>query len=150
MVLPETAKIDLLSIHSCGITSQANLTLDVTGARLAHVKWIRNLQSAFRIRIGKPIETQPSEECNLGIWIHGTAMKKLGATKELIALDVAHKKFHRDVDIVLSSLSHRKFKTADETYEEALNLSAEIISMLTHLEFDFVESELFSVQHTKL
>ncbi len=124
-------------------------TLNVTGARLAHLKWIRDLQRAFRGH-GKAMAAQPSDECSLGVWIHGTAMKELGQTETLKALDAAHKRFHHEVDIVLSSLRHRKFRTADEAYEDALALSGAIVSLLTRLQFELMDSTLLSSQSSRL
>ncbi len=148
-LFPRPTPIDIISIQSLGEAGSGRHSLNVTGARLAHLKWIRDLQWAFRGH-GKTMCAQPSDECSLGIWIHGTAMKELGATEILRALDVSHKKFHREVDIVLSSLKHGKYKSADESYEEALVLSGEIITILTRLQLELTDSNVLSAQTSKL
>ena len=146
MFFPANKALDVVAIHAGG---GDRLALDVTRTRLAHLKWIRDLQRAFRGH-GRSIRAQPSEECTLGIWIHGAAMKEMGATKELKALDAAHKRFHYEVDIVLSSLANRKFRRADEAYEVALAQSGDIVTLLTRLQLDFVDSRLLSAHSSTL
>ena len=148
MIFPRRPQpIDMLSVHYHG--GQDHPALNVTGVRLAHLKWIRDLQWAFRGH-GKATPVQPSEECSLGIWIHGTALRELGETETLKALDAAHKRFHRDVNLVLSSLAHGLLRKADETYEDALILSGEIVTQLTRLQLDLSGSNLLSATSSKL
>jgi len=149
MLFPAPEALPLLSLRDHRNVNGGRNALDVTGARLAHLKWIRDLQWAFRGH-GKTMRAQPSEECTLGIWIHGVAMKELGATGELKALDAAHKRFHREVDSVLSSLRHGKLRRADESYEVALAQSGDIVTLLTRLQLQFVDSGLLSSQNSKL
>jgi Chemoreceptor zinc-binding domain len=126
-------------------SSSGRMTLNVNGARLAHVRWIRDLQRAFRGQ-GKSRAPQPSEECELGVWIHGTAMKEIGPTAELVQLDAAHKRFHLATSLVLASLRKRQFRVADDVYEDALALSAEIVAVLTRLQLKFEDSSMLSAQ----
>ena len=147
---PRPPSLDILAIRSCGVTGDGRRTLNVTGARLAHLKWIRDLQSAFRGLHGRNAAAQPSDECSLGVWIHVTAMKSLGATDALKALDAAHRQFHREVGIVLGALNQHKFRQADEAYESALALSGEIVTRLTRLQLEFVDSQLLSENSSKL
>lgn len=149
MIFPGPQRIDMLSVRYHGSQGQNHSALNVTGVRLAHLKWIRDLQWAFRGH-GKAKPVQPSEECSLGVWIHGTALKELGETETLKALDVAHKRFHREVNLVLSSLAHGLLRKADETYEEALTLSGEIVTLLTRLQLELSGSDLLSVTSSKL
>lgn len=149
MIFPKPQPIDMLSVHYHGGQSREHGALNVTGVRLAHLKWIRDLQWAFRSH-GKTRPVQPSEECSLGIWIHGTALRELGETGTLKALESAHKRFHRDVNLVLSSLAHGLLRKADETYEEALTLSGEIVTLLTRLELDLSGSELLAASSSRL
>ena len=119
------------------------MTLNVNGARLAHLKWTRDLQRAFRGQ-GKSRAPQSSEECVLGVWIHGTAMKEIGSSPELLLLDSAHKRFHLATSLVLSSLRKRQFRVADDVYEDALALSAEIVTLLTRLQLNHEDSGMLS------
>ncbi|CAA7622349.1 conserved hypothetical protein [Candidatus Terasakiella magnetica] len=148
-LLPKPRPLNIISIQTLGEVGSGRHTLNVTGARLVHLKWIRDLQMAFRGH-GKAVRAQPSDECSLGIWIHGTAMKELGATEALKTLDAVHKRFHREVDTVISSLNHGRLRAADEAYEEALALSGEIITLLTRLQVDLADSQVLSVGSSKL
>ncbi|WP_041042921.1 CZB domain-containing protein [Paramagnetospirillum magnetotacticum] len=148
-LFPKPLPLNIISIQALGEADSGRHTLNVTGARLVHLKWIRDLQSAFRGH-GKAMRAQPSDECSLGIWIHGTAMRELGATEALKSLDAVHKRFHREVDLVISSLNHGKLRTADEAYEEALVLSGEIITLLTRLQVELADSQVLSAGSSKL
>ena len=149
LLLPKQQSLELTSIHSLSDLDGGHHALNVTGARLAHLKWIRDLQLAFRGR-GRALHAQPSDECGLGVWIHGTAMKVLGVNEELTGLDAAHKRFHREVDVVLSSLHHGSLRRADEAYEDALVLSGEIVTHLTRLQLTFIDSRVLSAQSSTL
>ena len=149
LLLPKPQSPDLISIQSLSGLDGGHYALNVTGARLAHLKWIRDLQLAFRGH-GKALRAQPSDECSLGIWVHGTAMKVLGTNEELTGLDAAHKRFHREVDVVLASLHHGSLRRADEAYEDALTLSGEIVTHLTRLQLTFIDSHVLSARSSKL
>ena len=149
MFFPSAEPLDVIALNTGGSGPGERLALDVTRTRLAHLKWIRDLQKAFRGH-GRNMRAQPSEECTLGIWIHGAAMKEMGATKDLKALDAAHKRFHHEVDVVLSSLAHRKLRRADEAYEVALVQSGEIVTLLTRLQLEFINSQFLSARSSTL
>ena len=74
----------------------------------------------------------------------------LGTNEELTGLDAAHKRFHREVDVVLASLHHGSLRRADEAYEDALTLSGEIVTHLTRLQLTFIDSHVLSARSSKL
>ena len=149
MFFPKPPSIDMLSVHYEGKQGRDHPAMNVTGVRLAHLQWIRDLQWAFRGH-GKTKTVQPCEECSLGIWIHGGATRELAPTEILKSLDTAHKRFHREVNAVLSALNHDQRRTADEAYEGALSSSGEIVTLLTRLQLDLSGSALLSPQGSKL
>jgi len=149
MFLPKPQPVDMLSVRYHGDPGSDHPALNVTGVRLAHLKWIRDLQWAFRGH-GRTKAVQPCEECSLGIWIHGAATRDLASTELLKGLDAAHKRFHREVNLVLSSLAHDQRRNADEAYEEALACSGQIVTLLTRLQLDLSGSNLLSPDHSKL
>ena len=139
LLLPKPKPINFLGIKT---GKQSLPTLNVTGARLAHLKWIRDLQRTFR-GYSKHPPPPPSDECSLGVWIHSKAMKELGATESLRHLDAIHKNFHREVDAVINRLAQRKYNWADESYEKALDLSRAIITELTKLQLLHLDTDFF-------
>ena len=136
-------KVSQSSFSVASLDNSSHATLNVTGVRLAHLQWIRDLQTAFRGH-SKKIKAQPSEECSLGVWIHNKAMKELGTTETLKTLDTIHKRFHHEIDRVLVSLAQRKDDRADESYESALDLSREIITELTKLQIQHSDADFFA------
>ena len=136
-------KISPSSFTVASLDNSSHTKLNVTGVRLAHLQWIRDLQTAFRGH-SKKIKAQPSEECSLGVWIHNKAMKELGSTETLKTLDTIHKRFHHEIDRVLASLAQRKDDRADESYESALDLSREIITELTKLQIQHSDADFFA------
>ena len=149
LLMPKPRPINMITVQSSGKGQEQRHQLNVTGARLAHLQWIRDLQSSFRGH-HKTIRIQPSDECSLGIWLHGTAMKELGAIPALQELDRVHKRFHNMATLVLQSLRVHKFSKADEAYEEALELSGEIIRILTQLQLEVLGSDYVSAQNSTL
>lgn len=107
--------------------------LDVNRARLVHLKWVWQLESAFRNR-GKNAVVQSHADCDVGVWIHGTGLRKHGDIAEIKALDEQHRKFHGAVQSTLTALRSRKDGQAAKAYAEVNALSKEIIFLLTVIE----------------
>ena len=141
--------IKMLSIRGSASDPQPRHRLNVTGARLAHLQWIRDLQNYFRLHHKQPT-ILPSDECSLGVWIHGSAMREMGQTPNLIELDRVHKQFHLAADQVLQALNQHKFARADQIYEDTLEYSGEIIRILTVLQLEASQPDLLYAQESSL
>ena len=141
--------ISMLSIRGSSADPQPRHRLNVTGARLAHLQWIRDLQNYFRHHHKQP-HILPSDECSLGVWIHGTAMREMGQTPNLIELDRVHKQFHLAAAQVLQALNQHKFSRADQLYEDTLEYSGEIIRTLTVLQLEATQPDFLYAQDSSL
>ncbi|GAB6054489.1 hypothetical protein JCM17960_33090 [Magnetospira thiophila] len=115
------------------------MLLNVNVARLAHMRWTIDLEKAFR-RHGKAVSLQPSEQCELGVWLHSVALKRFEDSPTFLELDRNHKRFHELSERTVSALHHRRYRQADDFYEELKRLSREVIFLLTRIEMDLENS----------
>ncbi len=111
------------------------LIFDINTARLAHLHWTRDLQRFFRKRRGRRQDLiQSAAECELGVWIHGYALREHKDITEFASLDAAHKRFHEAATRTVSALRHPNVRDADKAYQTVLELSREIVILLTRIE----------------
>jgi hypothetical protein len=106
----------------------------INQTRLAHVEWVIDLQDAFR-NYGRTVQLQPAEQCDLGLWIHNEGHEFLSKHTEVSMLDSLHKDFHRAADDTVNNLRSGRFQGSEESYHTALNLSKDIILLLTKVEY---------------
>ena len=121
--------------------------LSVRGARLAHLRWYREVQDALSGRKGN-IDAQSSETCALGQWLRQRASDELGQAPELEALDAVHRRFHASIEQVSEALRQGDYRRADDTYSDVYDCSAEIILQLTKLELALEGSAALSREPT--
>ena len=119
-----------------GRESRIVALLNINAARLAHVMWTRDLEGAFQRR-GRGVRPQPCEECELGVWIHGAGRKVFGSTPEFQALDRVHKSFHTNVERTIAALRRGDYNQADDVYQSVVDMSHDIVSLLTTIEVMF-------------
>ncbi|MBF0604899.1 MAG: CZB domain-containing protein [Nitrospirae bacterium] len=108
--------------------------LEIGHARLVHLQWANHLPDTFRNR-GRHVSLEPAELCALGVWIHGTGLKRFGQINELVLCDQAHTAFHTRAAETLRNLRKHRDEHADRAYAEVLNLSKEIIYLLSVIEY---------------
>ncbi|MBF0368964.1 MAG: CZB domain-containing protein [Magnetococcales bacterium] len=108
--------------------------LEVSHARLTHVRWSRDLLEAFRNR-GRDVQLSPAETCPLGVWIRTVGLHKFGELPPMQKLDEAHKSFHLKADQSLNALKRKNDRQADQAYEAMLRYSQEVIYLLTMIEY---------------
>lgn len=108
--------------------------LEVSQARLVHLRWANHLPETFRNR-GRRVSLESVELCPLSVWIHGTGLKRFGQMPELIRCDQAHQAFHARAEEILNNLRHRRDQHADRAYADLLKLSQEIIYLLSVIEY---------------
>lgn len=114
--------------------SETTGILEVGHARLVHLQWANNLPDTFRNR-GRHVTLEPAELCALGVWIHGTGLKRFGQINELVLCDQAHTAFHTRAAETLRNLQKHRDGHADRAYADVLDLSKEIIYLLSVIEY---------------
>ncbi|MBF0444659.1 MAG: CZB domain-containing protein [Magnetococcales bacterium] len=121
-------------------------TLEVSQARLIHLRWSRNLTNAFR-HWGKDTNLESADMCALGVWIHATGLQQYRNLPEITQLDEAHKAFHDHASTTLRALRHKQLKRAEENYGKTLDFSRKVIYLLSVIEFKLLDSD--NIQRTK-
>jgi hypothetical protein len=110
------------------------MILDITHARLLHLKWASQLSRLFR-NFGKGVALQSHAECDVGVWIRTTGLRRYGHIDEIRQLDAIHVRFHDAANQTISHLQQKQFGKAQEHYEIVNTLSREIIYLLTIIEY---------------
>ncbi|MBF0621349.1 MAG: CZB domain-containing protein [Magnetococcales bacterium] len=126
------------------MTQQA--MLDVSHARLLHLKWVQSMPQAFRNH-GHGMNLDTAELCSLGVWIHAVGLKKYGQIQEINQLDETHQAFHEYTANTLTALRNKQDSAATHTFAEVHRLSREIIYLLSLVEYKLLDSS--AVKRTK-
>ena len=110
------------------------ILLDVTYARLLHLKWTAQMSRLFR-NFGRGVTVQSHEACQVGSWLNRVGLRKYAHVAEIGALDAAHIGFHDAARRTIESLKFQRFQQAQDAYGEVNALSREIIYLLTVIEY---------------
>lgn len=110
------------------------MILDITHARLLHLKWASQLSRLFR-NFGKGVILQSHEDCDVGVWIRTTGLQRYAHIDEIQQLDAVHLRFHEAASRTMSHLQQKQFGKAQKDYEAVNALSREIIYLLTIIEY---------------
>ena len=111
-----------------------NPAIDLTYARLAHLRWASRLDHRFK-NYGHGVALQPHNSCEFGTWIHQVGLKKYSYIDEMQALETVHRAFHEVAAQIIRHLTNRHLRRADESYADVQNLSREIAWLLTVIEY---------------
>ncbi|MBF0448016.1 MAG: CZB domain-containing protein [Magnetococcales bacterium] len=114
--------------------------LKISQARLIHLRWVKNLMTAFR-HWGKGVSLESAELCSLGVWIHATGLSRFSGFSEMVQLDSAHKAFHEQAEKVLRALRNKQHRRAEDHYKHTLDLSREIVYLLSVIEYKINDSD---------
>ena len=120
---------------------QGSPSVDITYARLAHLRWASRLDHRFK-NYGQGVALQSHDACDFGTWIQKIGMKKYSDLEEIHLLDVVHKSFHEEASRIIRHLQNRHLQKADEAYTDVQNLSREIAWLLTILEYRLAPLEM--------
>lgn len=114
--------------------------LDIGIARNVHLNWETEIEAV--VRGGKKdISLQSHEDCELGLWLHATGIRKYGhydATRQLVNV---HRRFHKAADQILSSLKQSNWDGAETNLQEVRDMSQEIVFLLTEIELSSLERQ---------
>ncbi len=121
-------------------TPDDRVTLEVSQARLIHLRWEKSLMEAFKHR-GRDTILESAEVCALGVWIHSTGLQQFANLPEISMLDSVHKEFHTQANTVLRALRKKQNKRADSSYELTRALSRQVVYLLSVIEYKLLDSE---------
>ncbi|MBF0416695.1 MAG: CZB domain-containing protein [Magnetococcales bacterium] len=113
--------------------------LEVSHARLMHLRWSRQLLKAFQ-HWGRDAVLEPSEACFVGIWVRDVGNRN-GQHEALIrTLDDKHQRFHQRAEETIRLLRRKNFRRSEEAYQEVVLLGREVLYLLTRIEMAFLQS----------
>ncbi|MEO5362214.1 MAG: CZB domain-containing protein [Magnetococcus sp. DMHC-8] len=113
--------------------------LDISHARLAHVRWQENLCKSFRHR-GRHFPMDAEENCVLGNWVRNVGLPGHADLAEMTMLDQAHQQFHAQADKTVQCLQRRQDRRAEQAYAEMLTASREIVYLLSIIESKLLDA----------
>ncbi|MBF0176679.1 MAG: CZB domain-containing protein [Magnetococcales bacterium] len=114
--------------------------LEISHARLQHLRWTLAMPDAFR-NWGHNAILEPAETCALGVWIHAVGMRRHQDVPAIATLDEMHKAFHDKATATILALRKHNGPMADQAYREMLELSRETIYLLAMLEFQLLDTD---------
>ncbi len=112
--------------------------LDVSHARLAHLRWLQEMFKSFRNR-GRHILLDSAESCPLGVWIQNVGLPKYARIAEMTLLNNAHQRFHTQADKSIKWLRKRQDIQAEQAYTEMQTASREILYGLSLIEITLLD-----------
>ena len=116
--------------------------LDISHARLLHLRWAESLSEKFR-GWGRKAVIEPADSCALGVWINSVGLKKHQNIPKMKELDLVHRAFHKQALATIKALSSKKHSLADNFYGEVLELSKDIIYLLSQIEVQLSGANTF-------
>ncbi|MBF0152526.1 MAG: CZB domain-containing protein [Magnetococcales bacterium] len=121
-------------------TPDDHKVLEISHARLQHLRWTLAMPEAFR-HWGDDAVLEPAETCALGVWIHAVGMRRHRDVPAIALLDQMHKSFHDKATATMLALRKRNGPMADHAYRDMLDLSRETIYLLAMLEFQLLDTD---------
>ncbi|MBF0435641.1 MAG: CZB domain-containing protein [Magnetococcales bacterium] len=118
-----------------------NTRLDVTIARISHLRWELDLEAAV-LGARNTIHMPQYQDCELGIWLHSRGQRQIGNRTLLAELIEWHRRFHQAGESICSQALPKQNpaaplpSTVEEQLKELRHASHHIISMLTQAELD--------------
>ncbi|MBF0582620.1 MAG: CZB domain-containing protein [Magnetococcales bacterium] len=111
--------------------------IDISRARLLHLKWLLQLELLLRKEPASHLQT--GQSCELGIWLKQEGMRRYGHYPEMAFLEKRHQHFHETADLLIQLLQARNYVEAEVALDELKRDSQDLIFMLTMIEFRMVE-----------
>ncbi|RAU20244.1 hypothetical protein CU669_19580 [Paramagnetospirillum kuznetsovii] len=109
--------------------------IDISKARLVHLRWLLQLEKKIRHESAPALES--CRTCELGKWIYSEALEKYSAYPEISFLEKRHRHFHETADILVKLFSERNFVEAEVALDELKRDSQDLIFMLTMFEYRY-------------
>jgi hypothetical protein len=114
--------------------------LDIDIARIAHLNWEQNLENM--VRKGEvSTELQSHKECDLGVWLHKTGIKKYKDNHAVRQLIEVHETFHAVADRLSTDIKMADPLSLKLDLKKIRETSREIIFLLTAIELSALEMQ---------
>ncbi len=110
--------------------------IDISRARLTHLKWLLQLEDA--LRHGENPSLVSHKSCELGQWLYDEGLEKYKKYPEISFLEKRHQRFHETTELLYRMFKERNFVEAEVALDELKRESQDLIFMLTMLEYRIV------------
>ncbi len=107
--------------------------IDLSRARLIHIKWLLQLENALRKNQIPELDSHTT--CELGNWLYTEGMQKYKKFPEMIFLERRHQRFHETTELLVRLFRERNFVEAEVALDELKRESQDLIFMLTLIEY---------------
>ncbi|MBF0212550.1 MAG: CZB domain-containing protein [Magnetococcales bacterium] len=130
----------LFNIHIPDFGDSGNRgVLEVSQARLMHLRWSRQLLKAFQ-HWGRDAILEPAEACFVGIWIREVGSLNRQYEASIRELDEKHQLFHQRAEETIRLLRRKSFRKSEEAYQDVVLLGREVLYLLTRIEMALLQS----------
>jgi hypothetical protein len=113
------------------------MMIDISNARLSHLKWLLQLEQLLRQESAPNLQTH--QACDLGIWLRKDGIRRYGQYPEISFLEKRHQHFHETADLLVTLFQARNYVEAEVALDELKRDSQDLIFMLTMIEYRMME-----------
>ncbi|MBF0110541.1 MAG: CZB domain-containing protein [Magnetococcales bacterium] len=113
--------------------------LEVSYARLEHLRWSRDLLRSFH-HWGREADLISSRQCAVGKWIQQIGLPSGQHTELVKDLQQIHESFHAKAEDTLHLLRRKNITGSENAYREVVRLGREVLYLLTRIELAFLQS----------
>ncbi|MBF0455882.1 MAG: CZB domain-containing protein [Magnetococcales bacterium] len=113
---------------------------DLSNARNVHLAWEWELEAIAKGK--KPsLDLKSYEDCQLGLWLHGTGIDKYRDSEHINQLVDVHRQFHIKAEKIIQGMQQSRFDIVETALQEVRSLSQEIVFTLTAIEFNALQKQ---------
>jgi methyl-accepting chemotaxis protein len=103
--------------------------------KFKHLQWRTKLRDFLDGKTMLTAADAGSErECALGKWYYGPGLEKFGNLKEMKEIEDPHTHLHQTVKDIINMKNSGDVQSAEKDFEKIVPLSAEIVTLLDHIE----------------
>lgn len=107
--------------------------IDISKARLIHIKWLMQLEQA--LRKGETPKLESHDACELGKWIYQEGMERYKNYPEMAFLEKRHQRFHETTQLLVRLFKENSYVEAEVALDELKRESQDLIFILTVIEY---------------
>jgi hypothetical protein len=107
--------------------------IDISKARLIHIKWLMQLEGA--LRKGEIPKLESHNACELGKWLYQEGLEKYKSYPEISFLEKRHQRFHETTELLVKLFRESNYVEAEVALDELKRESQDLIFILTVIEY---------------
>lgn len=107
--------------------------IDISKARLIHIKWLMQLEEA--LRKGEVPKLESHRSCELGQWLYQEGLERYKKFPEITFLEKRHQRFHETTELLVELFQRNNYVEAEVALNELKRESQDLIFILTVIEY---------------